>query len=125
MVQQCFVDYDQVGGIGEGGEPWGFSGREQLLGGPDIVWGGLGEEVGPVERFGSLYGFEIAEPGLPGVEESVGGLALFGYTGALCKLLVEGGEKWGPPGFGYGGGAGGERRGYDCGGEGGEGGGEP
>jgi len=65
VVQECVVDCDGVGGIREGGKPGGLPWGDQLFGCPDVVRGGICEEVGPVGSLGSFYGLEIAELRLP------------------------------------------------------------
>ena len=99
MVQKRFVDPGWVRGVGEGGEPGGFSRGDQLLGRSDVVWGGFREEVGPVGGFGSLDGLEVSELGLSCNAVGVGGPELFGPTGGLCELLSDSGQERGPPSF--------------------------
>lgn len=95
-----------------------------MFGCPDIVWGGLVEDVGPEEGFHSFYGFKIALAGLHSGEERLRGLKFHGLSSGLCELLAEGGEEGGPPGLGSGGVAGAGCRGFNCDSEGGWGGGE-
>ena len=61
VVQKRLVNCDWIRGVGEGGEPGGFSWGDQLFGRPDVVRGGLCEKISPVGGFCSFDGFEIAE----------------------------------------------------------------
>jgi len=74
VIQERVVDRDWVrGSVGEGGKSGGLSWDDQLLGRPDVVWGGFGKEVGPVGGFGPFDGFEVAELGLSCRGVGVGG----------------------------------------------------
>jgi len=105
VVQECVVDRDRVGGIGEGGESGALSGGDQLFGRPDVVRGGFREEIRPVGTFGSFDGFKVAKLSLPCCGVGVGGPQVFSFAGGFRKLFSEGGEQRGPPGFGHWGGA--------------------
>jgi len=105
VVEECIVDCDRVSGIGEGGEPGGLSWSDQLFGCPDVVQGGLCEEVGRVGCSGSLNGIEIAGLGLSCRGVGVRGWQRFGSAGSFRVFLSEGSEEGGPPSFGPRGGA--------------------
>jgi len=59
VVEECVVDRDRVGGIGEGGKPGGLSWSDQLFGRPNVIWGGFCEEICPVGSLGSFNGFSL------------------------------------------------------------------
>jgi len=99
VIQKRVVYHDWVRGVGEGGEPGGLSWGNQLFGRPDVVWGGLCDEVSPVGGFSSLDGLKIAELGLPYNAVGVGGPELFGSARGLRESLSESGQERGPPGF--------------------------
>ena len=61
-------------GRGREGNLGVFLGGDQLFGCPYVVRGGFGQPIGPIEGLRSLYGLEIAQPGLSFGVEGSGGL---------------------------------------------------
>jgi len=99
VIEKRMVDRDWVRGVGQGGEPGGFSWADQLLGRTDVVGGGLRKEVGPVGGFSSFDSLKIAELGLSCNEGGVRGPEFFGSAGGFRELPSESGQEWGPPSF--------------------------
>ena len=112
MIQQSFVNCYRAGGVGKGGESRGLSRGNQLFGRPDVVRGGLCEEISPVGGLRLLDAFEVAKLGLFRDGVGVGGLKFFGPSGGFRKFFPKGGQERSSPSFGPWGGAGAGRGGF-------------
>jgi len=90
--QEGLVNGDRIRGVGEGGKPWGFTGRDELFGRQDVLGGHFGEDVSPVGGFGLLNGLKVSCLGLPRGEKVVRALEFLGLPGGLAVPFAESGN---------------------------------